>query len=1109
MTGLFGVEQDKSFRDATARGITTPEMAPSNFSDVFQSAYDVGIIEDVTGGVRRLQEQYILQQMDTLSAYDEDFNSDRFAAELPYDYRGVEIEGYNAAIDFFKMSGERVKELGQLHGLEVETWEDIETRVKGETGVLREKLTKASATASPSDLLRGQMAGLGWAIMHDPTIIATLPIGGVARGSTSAARIFSAMWSEAAILGSLEAAIIQPQIYFQKRSIESPYSILDAAMAATMVAAGGAVFRGILGGSAEGAKKIYATVRGAKDRSEVIRLLREEATRLKEEGSAADAAVYDDLADAVDNTPEKSIDPIEQLGEEQAHLERMDQATDEVNTTGRPAQVETGQAEYDATRAQLEAEGPGRYALDLGPELEFQRAADIESVDPRTVQADAKTFQFKADTDVSGVSERLKGVEKWDPMLAGVSVIYERADGGRFIVDGHQRLGLAKRLIEGGADPDSIRLNAIVLREADGVSVGMARQASAIKNIAEGTGTALDAAKVLRELGEEGMRAMPPLPPQSALVRDAVALSKHDEEAFVYVANVLKKEQYAHAAIVGDLIDSGPEQLAAIRALVEANPGTLNQARFIIDQIKAAGFTKTETMDLFGGQTISETLFKERAQVLDKALQTLRKDTSTFRTLVQREQDITGAGNILERESNIQRLSDDEKAIQALSRLANYKGPISEALNEAARRLKDGERIGTVSRDFLNTAKRIGFADDGARPTPGGAGRTDESAPLAESFGSELEPQPGRALELDKLSDVDRVEAEAIFRGTQRDKVKSLEGLIGDGGRLARRHQKELNKLGDEIADELGVEHRPPPEGHKKPAQIERKVKDKYNGRYWMITDVTRTSFLVDTPGEADAIVKALSERLKALDEGWHIDLVQGYLDRKVLIKYRDGMIGEVQIIGREMYEAKFNRGGHDAYYKWRQTFEIDDNGDLVIKDQAAYESLNREMSDIYDAANQRSNAEFQALESSLRPSESASRASTTRQGSPGSTLDQALSPPDEGVRVTTTGIPSQESRATTLSEGGTARVSGIDEVSTDILPDDPEIGNILEAEARELETLMRENPDLEIPTDVRLDADGNPVVETARVRDVMDDIAEEDTRTTDMFTCMTGGASG
>jgi len=25
----------------------------------------------------------------------------------------------------------------------------------------------------------------------------------------------------------------------------------------------------------------------------------------------------------------------------------------------------------------------------------------------------------------------------------------------------------------------------------------------------------------------------------------------------------------------------------------------------------------------------------------------------------------------------------------------------------------------------------------------------------------------------------------------------------------------------------------------------------------------------------------------------------------------------------------------------------------------------------------------------------------------------------------------------------------------------------------------------------------------------VMDDIAEEDTRTTDMFTCMTGGASG
>ena len=1099
MTGLFGVEQDKSFRDATARGITTPEMAPSNFSDVFQSAYDVGIIEDVTGGVRRLQEQYILQQMDALSAYDEDFNSDRFAAELPYDYRGVEIEGYNAAIDFFKMSGERVKELGQLHGLEVETWEDIEARVKSETGVLREKLTKASATASPSDLLRGQMAGLGWAIMHDPTIIATLPIGGVARGSTSAARIFSAMWSEAAILGSLEAAIIQPQIYFQKRSIESPYSILDAAMAATMVAVGGAAFRGILGGSAEGAKKIYATVRGAKDRSEVTRLLREEATRLKEEGSVGEAEVYDDLADAVENTPEKSIDPIEQLRQEQTHLERMDQATDEVNTTGRPAQVETGQAEYDATRAQLEAEGPAFQ------DLMREQGVKPEVVDPQTLRVDAKTFQFKADTDAEGVSQRLKGVKEWDQISAGYLIVYESADGVRFIADGHQRMGLAKRLIEGGADPDSIQLNAYVLRERDGFTPGMARQAAAMKNIREGTGTALDAAKVLRELGDEGMRAMPSLPPTSALVRDAISLSRLDEEAFAYVANVLKREQYSHAALVGELIEAGPEQVAAIRALIDADPKNLTQARFIVQQIKEAGFAKTETMDLFGGQTISETLFKERAQVLDKALQTIKRNTKTFKNLIQQEEEITGAGNVLERESNIERLSDDEKAIQSLSRLANVKGPISDALNAAARRLKDGEKVGDVSRDFLDTFKRTGFADDSSRVVDGDSRLREQEAQARRE--SVDQPELGRPVRLSELSESARAKVELDFRGDQQRKVKSLAGLIGKDGKLAERHQKELEAIADELSDELGVEHVRPPEGHKKPAQIERKVKDKYDGDYWQITDVSRTSFVVDNPADAESVIQALGKRLRSVDEDWHLHPDQGYMDRKVLVKYKDGRIGEVQIIGREMYEAKFNRGGHDAYYKWRLTHHQDANGKLVVKDQEAFDSLNKEMADLYEGANQASNREFQSLFESLRASSKTSSTSTVRQRLPGEELDQAVSPPSAGSRTTTTGIPSQESRSTTLSAGG-ERAVGIDEVSTDILPDDPEIGNILEAEARELETLMRENPDLEIAT-LRLDEDGEVISETARVRDVMDELAEEDTRTTDMFTCMTGGASG
>jgi len=226
---------------------------------------------------------------------------------------------------------------------------------------------------------------------------------------------------------------------------------------------------------------------------------------------------------------------------------------------------------------------------------------------------------------------------------------------------------------------------------------------------------------------------MPGLPPQSALVRTARSLAELEQDAFEYVANALKPEQYAMASIVGELIKAGPEQLAAIRALVESNPGTLLQARFIVEQIRAAGFETTETMDLFGGQTISETLFKERARILDNAIKRLKKDKATFRTLVERESEISGAGNVLERKSNLERLGEDEETIQTLSRLANTKGPVSDALNEAARKLKNGERVDSVTRDFLAAARRPADEQRGPGTEVRDAGRAEQEAAPADN----------------------------------------------------------------------------------------------------------------------------------------------------------------------------------------------------------------------------------------------------------------------------------------------------------------------------------------------------------------------------------------
>ena len=719
MAGLFESGFRQTMRDAQRRGITSPDQTPTTFGDVYSATWDVSKVEGVTGGVRRRHEQLMFQQMEQLAEFDPEFDPMRFVSNAPDLYRFAEAEQYDLALDFFKNSSERIKELSTQHDQEFQTYEDIHARIEREQAELRAARDQIASRASPTDKAVGALLGEGQAVMTDPLIIATLPVGGVARGTTAAARIATAMASEAAIISSIEATLIQPQVYLQKRSINSPYSLVDAGIAVLTAGAGGAAFRGAFQGGAS-AIEAYRAVRGARTRPETVQQLRDAAEEIAAEGTPGaqtEAQVLNDLADVIESTPSgRAIDQdtgqefydqqrvLVEPDEETQHLSNLDQAMDDL-------------AQNRITEV----------SMDTDPVEYIARSTDIESVDPRTVAVDAKRFQFKAGGDTKGVTARLKGVEEWDPMRAGISVIYEQADGARFIVDGHQRLALAKRI------GDDATLNAIVLREADGVTVADARQRAALKNIAEGTGTSLDAAKVFREMGPEALSEMPGLPPQSALVRTARSLAELEQDAFEYVANALKPEQYAMASIVGELIQAGPEQLAAIRALVESNPGTLLQARFIVEQIRAAGFETTETMDLFGGQTISETLFKERARILDNAIKRLKKDKATFRTLVERESEISGAGNVLERQSNLERLGEDEETIQTLSRLANTKGPISDALNEAARKLKNGERVDSVTRDFLAAARRPADEQRGPRTEVRDAGRAEQEAAPADN----------------------------------------------------------------------------------------------------------------------------------------------------------------------------------------------------------------------------------------------------------------------------------------------------------------------------------------------------------------------------------------
>jgi hypothetical protein len=84
------------------------------------------------------------------------------------------------------------------------------------------------------------------------------------------------------------------------------------------------------------------------------------------------------------------------------------------------------------------------------------------------------------------------------------------------------------------------------------------------------------------------------------------------------------------------------------------------------------------------------------------------------------------------------------------------------------------------------------------------------------------------------------------------------------------------------------------------------------------LTDLVRGGFEVRHPTDADAIVEGLRQQYgDILDEGWRMTAVN-YFDRKVLVRFDDGTIGEVQFWHPKMLEAKDTRG-HLLYEEARK----------------------------------------------------------------------------------------------------------------------------------------------------------------------------------------------
>lgn len=399
---------------------------------------------------------------------------------------------------------------------------------------------------------------------------------------------------------------------------------------------------------------------------------------------------------------------------------------------------------------------------------DYPRAAGVVSFDPLTIEADPARFQFKRMLDArTGETGALANTRDWDPAAGIGVVVWEDFAGRRFIVEGHQRLGLARRLMAEGHAP--IEMSGILYREADGLSAEMMRVYGALVNIRRGTASPLDAAQVIRD-HPEAARTLDMTRGQLGMARDLARLAP-EIDALIW-QGVLPEH---FAAVIGRVAPGDAQMQGAIlRAMRELEPDNLVQAEAIARDVRRMGLErKAEAAQgsLFGDDFVFEDAgVRERSRVMDRALKDLSRDRGIFKRLANEADTIAEEGNVLVTDRNRQRADQAERAIVTIQRLASEPGPVRDALDRAGRDAKS-RGIAAAARDF---AEAVRAAVEGREPAGGGGrgaggGGADEAPARPRDAGDGEAEQLNAASAREIAAELDAVEPLEVPAETMRD----------------------------------------------------------------------------------------------------------------------------------------------------------------------------------------------------------------------------------------------------------------------------------------------------------------------------------------------------
>lgn len=413
-------------------------------------------------------------------------------------------------------------------------------------------------------------------------------------------------------------------------------------------------------------------------------------------------------------------------------------------------------------------------------------AGDVTTMPAQEIAVDAKRFQFKLLTDAKGVTAKLKDVKVFDPMLGGVILGWiDPQTGDTFVINGHHRVELAQRL--NYTEPLTVLL-------INAQNDAEARTSGALVNIAEGQGTAIDAAKLFRDSGltKEDL-ADRGISLRGTMVRDGLALARLNNAIFGMVARAQMGVQ--RGVIIGERLSDHQlqnEVMVMIDKHEKRGKNVLDEHVVEMADDVSGAPTKAKASDQtkikFEGEKEVETesLAFEVYEVKRYVKTRLGKERRLF-DLVSKSKNaelLINAGNVINIQESANVSREAAMLMEFFDRFKNT-APISTMLKEAAKRIGDGENANSVRKETYDRVTEV----------------IPQIIAGVEGQGVAKSPQSVR----DEKSDVD-IPLGFDTRTRAEEAVRKIREMNREVDRLAEQEKIERDQGNERVADKLMVQ---------------------------------------------------------------------------------------------------------------------------------------------------------------------------------------------------------------------------------------------------------------------------------------------------------------